>query len=373
MESSYFMEKYESGSFINQDVSPCSFFPPVSTSSPPLTCVESSSLIEHDDVIIINPSSNSDRCLDLDKEGAPEDVKYSEGDHSDSGTPLLVRDFKDYDSDSSLSSETSPGSRKFIEPDVGSINKLLNFDNDDDSCDDLLDDSCDDLIDEKNSSQSQQAFENTTNLMSEEKVADVIYHPNTSQMHSSLKEELNSSWSQVSSSLAMANLSLEEVGHIRSVHARADIESLPEDGTTKRDVLEGKICFQCVKTKFGLFIRSKKCPLCSQAVCSKCVAKISATPSLLLPLSSTVATSSTLPRHRSSTTSATSIYSRTGSLRRSSVSMASDKGSILSVCLDCREMVVDIIRSAETARKVDAARSRMMASLEERGGVSDLE
>jgi Sec7-like guanine-nucleotide exchange factor len=43
------------------------------------------------------------------------------------------------DSDSDLS-EISTVSRKFIEPDVGSLNKLLNFDSGDDSCDVLLDD-----------------------------------------------------------------------------------------------------------------------------------------------------------------------------------------------------------------------------------------
>merc|ERR1712204_84075 len=129
----------------------------------------------------------------------------------------------------------------------------------------------------------------------------------------------------------MANLSLEEVGHIRSVHAKADIEALPDEGSTKKNVMLGRICFQCVKTKFGLFCRSKKCPLCNQAVCSKCVAKISATPSILLPVGDTskVVDSSTLPRQRSSTASSpghSGFLSRTGSLRRHSGSLSSNQG-----------------------------------------------
>eukprot|EP00092_Neocalanus_flemingeri_P096155 GFUD01122375.1.p1 GENE.GFUD01122375.1~~GFUD01122375.1.p1 ORF type:complete len:383 (+),score=135.88 GFUD01122375.1:77-1225(+) len=284
---------------------------------------------------------------------------------STSVTPLKS-DLDDSDSDI----DVSPESRKFIEPDAGSINKLLNFDNEsDESCDDLLDDVCDYSDSHDIAPPQSQSDDNTTPAPASHR-PEVLYQPNIDQMHSSLQEELNSSWSEVSSSLAMANLSLEEVGHIRSVHARADIESLPYDGTTKRDVLEGKICFQCMKTKFGLFCRSKKCPLCSQSVCSRCVAKISATPFQLLPGTSltsqgkqVVSSSFTLPRQRSASTTTSSRNSSTGSLRRSSGSMSSNQGSVLSVCLDCREMVVQIIRSAETARKVQAARSVMLASL----------
>merc|ERR1712096_146511 len=136
----------------------------------------------------------------------------------------------------------------------------------------------------------------------------------------------------------------------------------------KRDVIEGKVCFQCVKTKFGLFCKSRKCPLCTQAVCSKCVAKISATPFLLMPVKNKVVSASgtPLPRQRGTTTTS-SLHHSTGSLKRSSGSMSSNQGSVLSVCLDCREMVVQIIRSGETYRKVQEARSVMLSSLARRG------
>jgi len=302
------------------------------------------------------PSSREDEGSPLLPEDTHQDFS-GQLDTNLSGQKKVVPDEIDLDDSDSDLSDLSTDSRKFIEPDVGSLNKLLNFDSGDESCDDILDDVgnvTDKLL---------KALPADNSYLADISDSEVVYQPNTEQLHSSLKEELSSSWSQVSSSLAMANLSLEEVGHIRSVHAKADIEALPDEGSTKKNVKAGRICFQCVKTKFGLFCRSRKCPLCCQSVCSKCVAKISATPSLLLPVADT---SSTLPRQRSATTTSpgeSSQLSRTGSLRRHSGSLSRNQGSVITVCLDCREMVVQIIRSGETARKMEAARAMMLASL----------
>jgi len=360
------------------------------SSSPPVPLSATSSgstslqFKEDDTTGVTSASTDSTECRTsttttegLGRWDTPEQVSSPAFDLSGLNTSLapLHCDFDDPDSDKS---DLSPGSRKLIEPDVGSINKLLNFDNEsDDSCDDLLDDgsdSSDNLNDDSHSPEDISGGNLTLNTTSD--MSQAVYQPNMAQMHTSLEEELKSSWSQPSSSLAMANLSLEEVGHIRSVHARAEIESLPDDCTTKRDVIEGKICFQCVKTKFGLFCKSRKCPLCTQAVCSKCVAKISATPFLLMPVKNKVVSASgtPLPRQRSTTTTlprqwsttGTSLHHSTGSLKRSSGSMSSNQGSVLSVCLDCREMVVQIIRSGETYRKVQEARSVMLSSLARR-------
>ena len=85
------------------------------------------------------------------------------------------------------------------------------------------------------------------------------------------------------------------------------------------------------------------------------MAKISATPSILLPVvdTSKVVDSSTLPRQRSVNTTSPC----------QSGTLSSNQGSLITVCLDCRDMVVQIIRSGETARKMEAARSMMLASL----------
>jgi len=273
----------------------------------------------------------------------------------------------DVDNSHTNCSDKSSDSKRRIEPDIVSINKLLNFDS--------ADDSSDEIADETGIDEDKPPMINEFSGDDLSKEGDVVYEANKEQMHSSLKDELRSSWSGVSSRLALANLNLEEVGHIRSVHAKADIEALPDDGSTKKNVMKGKICFQCVKTKFGLFCRSIKCPLCCQAVCSKCVAKISATLSISVPMADTskILESSPLLRRRSTTftDSPQNVInhrglSRTGSLRGVRSSIPSNQGSILTVCLDCREMVVSIIRARETAEKMDAARSTMLASLESR-------
>jgi len=278
-----------------------------------------------------------------------------------------VSDETDVDHSHSKCSDKSSDSKKRIEPDIVSMNKLLNFDSADDSGEEIANETG---IDEEKPMINEVSGDDLS------KEGDVVYEANKEQMHSSLKNELRSSWSGVSSSrLAMADLNLEEVGHIRSVHAKADIEALPDDGSTKKNVMKGKICFQCVKTKFGLFCRSIKCPLCCQAVCSKCVAKISATLSISVPMADTSKTMESSPLLRRRSTTLTNSprnvddhrgFSRTGSLRGVRSSIPSNQGSILTVCLDCREMVVSIIRARDTAEKMDAARSTMLASLEGR-------
>ena len=283
-----------------------------------------------------------------------------------------IHTVKDCGSDEKVENSNTPGSdvssdsRRFIEPDIVSINKLLNFDSADDS---------DEIADETGTYEEKPMINETIVDHLSKDNDRVIYEANKEQMLLSLKDELRSNWSGVSARLAMANLSLEEIGHIRSVHAKADIEALPDDGSTKKNVIKGKICFQCVKTKFGLFCRSIKCPLCCQAVCSKCVAKISATPSISLPMTDTshVVESSPLLRRRSPTFTFSSRkiddhpgLSRTGSFKGVRSSLPCNQGSILTVCLDCREMVVSIIRARETAEKMDAARSTMLASLQGR-------
>lgn len=99
-----------------------------------------------------------------------------------------------------------------------------------------------------------------------------VYRLNTSQMHASLQEEYNSpEWQRA---LQTLNLSLEEVAHIRSVLTKAELEALPLDGCVKENVGRGKVCFLCMKTRFGLFSRGQKCEMCKQMVCNRCHTKM---------------------------------------------------------------------------------------------------
>ena len=70
------------------------------------------------------------------------------------------------------------------------------------------------------------------------------------------------------------DLNLDEIVHIRSVLTKAELEGLPLDGNLKEDVEKGKVCFLCMKTRFGFFNRGCKCELCTRQVCSKCTTKV---------------------------------------------------------------------------------------------------
>ncbi|RXG55795.1 Protein spire, partial [Armadillidium vulgare] len=78
-----------------------------------------------------------------------------------------------------------------------------------------------------------------------------------------------------SSRLDCLSLTLEEVVHIRNVLTKADLDALPLDLSIKEDVEKGKICFLCMKTRFGFFApRGRECRLCKRIVCKKCVTKM---------------------------------------------------------------------------------------------------
>ncbi|XP_050520625.1 protein spire homolog 1 isoform X2 [Daktulosphaira vitifoliae] len=70
-------------------------------------------------------------------------------------------------------------------------------------------------------------------------------------------------------------LTLQELIHIRSVLTKAEIESLPVEGHFKDDVENRKVCFLCMKTRFGIFGPwGQECKMCQRTVCSKCCTKM---------------------------------------------------------------------------------------------------
>lgn len=71
------------------------------------------------------------------------------------------------------------------------------------------------------------------------------------------------------------SLTLEEIVHIRSVITKAELESLPMGIQIKEDVEKRKLCFLCLRTKFGILgPRGVPCKLCQRTVCSKCYTKM---------------------------------------------------------------------------------------------------
>jgi spire-like protein len=71
------------------------------------------------------------------------------------------------------------------------------------------------------------------------------------------------------------SLTLEEIVHIRSVITKAELESLPVGIQIKEDVEKRKLCFLCLRTKFGILSsRGVPCKLCQRTVCAKCYTKM---------------------------------------------------------------------------------------------------
>ncbi|KAF7990778.1 hypothetical protein HCN44_000583 [Aphidius gifuensis] len=71
------------------------------------------------------------------------------------------------------------------------------------------------------------------------------------------------------------SLTLEEIVHIRSVLTKAELESLPVEGRVKEDVEKRRVCFLCLKTRFGFWGPwGQRCRLCERTVCVKCYSKM---------------------------------------------------------------------------------------------------
>ena len=91
-------------------------------------------------------------------------------------------------------------------------------------------------------------------------------------------DELSNPWlifqEHWATALQTLDLTLDEVVHIRTVLTKAELEGLPLDGSLKEDVEKSKVCFLCMKTRFGFFSRGCKCELCSRQVCAKCSTKV---------------------------------------------------------------------------------------------------
>lgn len=71
-------------------------------------------------------------------------------------------------------------------------------------------------------------------------------------------------------SLECLSLTLKEVQHIRSVLTKAEIESLGVTKSLRRDLVNNKICFQCLKTRFMFWGPwAIVCKLCNRSICER--------------------------------------------------------------------------------------------------------
>ncbi|XP_073987982.1 spire type actin nucleation factor isoform X5 [Rhodnius prolixus] len=94
--------------------------------------------------------------------------------------------------------------------------------------------------------------------------------PEMTWSRTSLQDDLLKSWQE-----ECLSLTLEEIVHIRSVLTKAELESLPVEGRVKEDAERRKVCFLCMKTRFGIFGPwGQICKLCKRTVCAKCYSKM---------------------------------------------------------------------------------------------------
>lgn len=203
------------------------------------------------------------------------------------------------------------------------------------------------------------------------------------------------------------SLTLEEIVHIRSVLTKAELESLPVEGRVKEDAERRKVCFLCMKTRFGIFGPwGQICKLCKRTVCAKCYSKmriptehfshvpvVALSPSMLSPSEADdsfprALVTKLMATERSGVGSAPTSpkISRSAPPSQMSTSLISDgpislppssplctpsdkwrmaksktvgrqkaeklKGLQMTVCHDCKTMVLQIIKSSRTTRNM---------------------
>ncbi|XP_011496543.1 PREDICTED: protein spire [Ceratosolen solmsi marchali] len=185
------------------------------------------------------------------------------------------------------------------------------------------------------------------------------------------------------------SLTLEEIVHIRCVLTKAELESLPAEASVKEDVEKRRVCFLCLKTRFGLLGPwGQRCRLCQKTVCVKCYSKMKIptehfanVPVILLSPGLSVSPSSTdsnteisknwskstiigsaptspatkrIPRKFFGTSSKLSNIATFGNIGRLNRNDELDAelihGTLMVVCHDCRIMLIQIIKNSRLTR-----------------------
>ncbi|KRT80948.1 hypothetical protein AMK59_5318 [Oryctes borbonicus] len=202
----------------------------------------------------------------------------------------------------------------------------------------------------------------------------------TPEIAQAIHDNSTKPWHEAISLDDRLSLTLEEIVHIRTVLTKAEVEALPPEGHVKSDVENRKVCFLCLKTRFGILGPwGTRCTLCKRTVCTKCCSKMnipmehfSSVPVVLLSPSIMASPeddynaifSKSKPQSEASTSANSS---RQPSPSRPSSSMerfrkpSLARASQMAVCLDCKMMVLQIIKSAQANRS--AIRNKHIQSL----------
>ncbi|XP_052712598.1 protein spire homolog 1-like isoform X3 [Crassostrea angulata] len=177
------------------------------------------------------------------------------------------------------------------------------------------------------------------------------------------------------------SLTLEEVTHIRQVLTKAELETLITNHEMYNLVSKGKVCFTCKLVKFSMFGQwGTRCKICKRNVCNNCLRKMNIPTEHFQNIP--VHTLSPIPLSPE-TLDLLKVYERTGSVphtpsserktqqileepaaRRTSLQRSHTIGSgsaptlpnknllrgpQMSVCCDCKTMIMEIIRASRTS------------------------
>ncbi|KAK4880544.1 hypothetical protein RN001_008690 [Aquatica leii] len=213
------------------------------------------------------------------------------------------------------------------------------------------------------------------------------------EMTSSLQDHLagGKCWPDGMSLEDRLSLTLEEIVHIRSVLTKAELEALPVEGRVRSDVECRKVCFLCLKTRFGIFGPwGQRCCICKRTVCFRCYSKMNVpmehftgvpvallSPSLLgtpdddrrsdsgsnrvTPDNDEDGKSTSVSDRSPSSSTMKRFKSRAAAVGKATGVVDKLKGSQLVVCHDCKMMLQQIIKSARTNRT--AIRNKTLQNL----------
>nr|XP_022340260.1 protein spire homolog 1-like isoform X4 [Crassostrea virginica] len=177
------------------------------------------------------------------------------------------------------------------------------------------------------------------------------------------------------------SLTLEEVTHIRQVLTKAELETLITNHEMYNLVSKGKVCFTCKLVKFSMFGQwGTRCKICKRNVCNNCLRKMNIptehfqnipvhtlspiplspeTLDLLKVYESTGSVPHTPSSERKTPQLLEDVTPRRKSLQRSHTIGAGSapalpnknllKGPQMSVCCDCKSMIMEIIRTSRTS------------------------
>ncbi|VVC40267.1 Hypothetical protein CINCED_3A007665 [Cinara cedri] len=282
--------------------------------------------------------------------------------------------------------------RKLIKVDFSALARLVSSDSEDDSEDEVEDSK---FMTTKVDSKDESKYLGMSNQGGERRPLDPISNKNVHTIRKQQRRHTIADQSSLSNIKSMGlwkqarrqsvfknsiptsdclTLTLQELIHIRSVLTKAEIESLPVEGNFKEDVENRKVCFLCMKTRFGIFGPwGQECKMCQRTVCSKCCTKMRMPTEHLsqipvVALSPNVASSEQNPwwsksNWGSAPSSPQKSLSVGGPTSNNSMS-ASYHGSSsitqnvnrakysaqMAVCLDCKTMVLQEIKTSRVNR-----------------------